>query len=1154
MPVSVISVGEQQEPVGVAPAAPSVRLIRIESAVPKQKPGVRVMGFEDPGFVDTSSGFISNLTDGGGLQGFSRNIKTAAETGALGSAARMIAGNPTTAQIEEQKRRYGMGGVSDEDLINAEANLAFEQGDDVELAEAEAKLSAIKQAESQPIGVGDIARGIKQDPGGAVAQVLLGLAGDPELLAIPLGATRAAASVAKSAGTVGRSLAGATGAAATSAAIEAPVSALIQLDKEGRISTSELARDVGIAAGISAPIGAIVGPVAARGIGRIARTKQDTGPALNSVIDADKFTMPEPRPTIDAGIDKVRSGDRKSVFVSDRSALPQEIDGLKIVQTGDGGAHVTTSENVKSIAMMEAQGRRDEILDYLQSKEEALSAGDEVVATHIDESGRVIADEVVSRGRAKEAIDTSSERFGSSGVGLRTAEDAVFTRAAQNLEEAGATAGAQFVPVKLTIGDKLSRYANDITDKTTFELLRDSGEFLTGKSITPIRRVGKRNTYFNKIADMLEPDETGKRVAKPVYHESVSMNTGKFISRLMDVLNPITRKIMFGGIPRAVEREITRGLRGIEKPQSLMADQVVKQLRGYLDDVRQFVVDSGVSAGEVKDYFPRVYNKRLISKESIGGELEKVFVKYGIDGEAANQIRLNIINNEGIFSPADTVRKVSLDDAGNVVDVKTFKAPLKGKKNPNLERGRTLDFIPDAELEPFLENDLFRVLSSYTQSAMNRAEWVKRFGVGGGKLTNLVRKGIEEGRLSGRLPKQAEIDRVYNIADALQNNYNQIKSQSFRKANNFNLSYQLIRTLPLATISSLSEIMTPFIRGNTLSYAKGLAKSIPHISRSAARMVFKGVKKADATKAIEEIGIGLDGALSQYLERLFGGVSNRATEGFFKLTGLQQWTRFNRVIANETGKAMIVGHLKNLSKGGLGKFRDNKMRRQLGLLGVPVDDGVQWIRNGAKETDDFFDTVKNGGLRFTNDVIMNPRVTNRPLWMSDPHFRFLAQLKGFQTVFNNTFLKRSARELFEEGLVNSLEEGARMAIGGALMTTVAVYGNALRERINYGPGGNPRFKKEGNFDTIFRGVERTGLFGPGQYWYDSSQANKFGSSGVQQILGPTVTQANEIVEGIENARKGKPKKLANEIVNAIPFANVHKPTRKKIVEAIAGSE
>ena len=83
-----------------------------------------------------------------------------------------------------------------------------------------------------------------------------------------------------------------------------------------------------------------------------------------------------------------------------------------------------------------------------------------------------------------------------------------------------------------------------------------------------------------------------------------------------------------------------------------------------------------------------------------------------------------------------------------------------------------------------------------------------------------------------------------------------------------------------------------------------------------------------------------------------------------------------------------------------------------------------------------------------------------------------------------------------------------------------------------------------------RALDRTGFTGILQFAIDASLAHRFGSSGVASLAGPTVSQADEILEGVgEFVEAGKTNKIRREAANAIPFANI----RKEVRDVIAGA-
>jgi len=676
---------------------------------------------------------------------------------------------------------------------------------------------------------------------------------------------------------------------------------------------------------------------------------------------------------------------------------------------------------------------------------------------------------------------------------------------------------------------------------------------VAGKSITPVVKVARKSPSLQKIVDLLYPDETGKRSIGPVFHEKASMNVGHSMVKIQDALNEVVKPFS-GRVPRKTELDIINALRGGKVTP--MINKISESLREVLDDVHSQAKKAGLDIGYIENYFPRIYKSGKLLSLKTQKAFKEVLARNGIDELDAEDIIRNIIDQDGVLNGKKSHGyQVDLEDP-NVLK-KSFwaaqakKRPLNGsgsgRKSKFTEMTRKLNRITDQELAPFLEDNLYDVLTKYVENVTHRTEWVKTFGKEGGKLNKTIGKSVTEMRqagVNGGDIKQA-IRRLYGIADALQKNYHPVHTKRWRNFNRWATTYQNFRTLSFVTIASLPEIWTPLLRAPLSANVKAIPSAIKHTTSGLIRTVYKKFPKAEATRALEEVGIGLDAAITERIAEAFGGELTKSSKLFFKAVGLDQWTRFTRVVANETGKNMIAGHLKALSKG---KRRAVKYRRELNELGVDVEAGVRWFKDGANKADPFFNEIKAGGLRFTNEVIMNPQVVNRPMWHSNPHFHTIMQLKGFQTTFGNTVVKRMARELFQRGVFNSVEAATRYAAVVGMMTYTAMLGNELRESLIYGEKGNPRFKGEKAGEKMLRAFERTGFTGAYQFGIDATLAHRFGSSGFGALLGPTASQAEEILEGIGNLKEGDPGKLRTEAAKAIPIVNRISGAREKVKE------
>ena len=687
----------------------------------------------------------------------------------------------------------------------------------------------------------------------------------------------------------------------------------------------------------------------------------------------------------------------------------------------------------------------------------------------------------------------------------------------------------------------------------------DMVNVIGGKAVTPVREMGTVSPSFQRLARIMEPDEevTGPLSKIPrethSHFERVSRETGRFMGMMQDALIGHTRAFnplgLRGAVSKDIGADIVKGLRG--GTHNGVVHGAVKSLRVMLNVIADYSRAAGVDVGHIINYFPRIYRTSVLSSEEGARQFTAVLQKHGIDAVTADEILQKILNEDGILDLSKRSVKGDIESAYYAAAGR--RTPMgditSGRKDANLESARKLKDIPDDELEPFLENDLYPVLVRYIENAVKRAEWVRSFGKDGARLNNLVRSGITEAAQSGAPVRRADVMRVYDLADAMQGAYAPIQSKPIAAVNKFVAAYQLIRTLPLATLSSLSEPFIVLLRGDLTPALRAVPATVNHIAHEVVRTINKNFPKAEATRALEDVGLGLDVALTERLTAAFGGEATKATNVFFKINLLHDFTKFNRVLANETGKNMVIGYLRELSEGATG-VRANRMTRILEELGVDATAGKAWMSKGGSRIDKFYENIRMAGLRFTDQVVMNPRAPNRPMWHSNPHYKLVSQLKGFQTVFGNTVVKRLHSELTKKDAYSTAVMTGKIATIVPLMLLTAAIGNEIREWIKYGEKGNPKFRDESPQQKLVRAVDRTGFTGVMQFGLDATLAHRFGSTGLGAVLGPTASQFEEAAfKGLGQLKEtGNTSVLQNATINAIPFANANKGARETLKE------
>ena len=726
-----------------------------------------------------------------------------------------------------------------------------------------------------------------------------------------------------------------------------------------------------------------------------------------------------------------------------------------------------------------------------------------------------------------------------------------------------------------------------------YKIKKGLGEFkdkvldlTVGKSISAIDDLAARSDTAKKIRQSLAYFDDGvisKREAQTAtIDERIFSEMGRHSEKFqkgIDTVSKTVRAPFTSVITPATNKELQLALnepiineQTVPDAKIRRAAQLIREeLDGLLDYARnaKFILDIndgqggtfkgknvGFNPGYIKGYFPTNYlYKKMRDNPNFGKEFTDMLQRNGFTEKEATEVKQSIIDNQGF--------PITLRDESIGLD------PTK-KAGP-IEKTRELKNIPAAEMAPFINTNVIDTFHRYRDAVVRRVEYAKTFGKNNEVLEQAL-KLIQAEAAEAKVPLTGgEKNRIKNLAAALQKQYKPIESGVMRKLNAALITYGYVLTLPFATISSLSEPFLILSRGG--AGVKTIIKGFTLPIRGAIRSLFPRFPRDEVDTAIANIGLGLDAAVVERQNDAFGGgqESNRFTEKFFRLNFLSQFTKFNRTLAYIAAQNLIYNNAvflaKNMNRRNIndvnelpdtGRFKIKK--DQLRELGIEPGEAVNFVnsdvfKSGNKEaiqnTEFFQDKVRIGGIRYVNEVVMHPRATQSPMWMSDPHLAFLGQLKGFQITFSNTVLKRWYNEIRKTGFYNGIANGGRLAAVGAVMTIAAALGNELREFLQFGPKGNPRLKDEDLMEQFLRAVERTGFFGPVQLLMDSARAEKYGSGPVEALMGPIVHRLVSYLEGIRDLLSdGEKEKLIRELVKSIPILGTSPQIREQLYEAL----
>jgi hypothetical protein len=650
---------------------------------------------------------------------------------------------------------------------------------------------------------------------------------------------------------------------------------------------------------------------------------------------------------------------------------------------------------------------------------------------------------------------------------------------------------------------------------------KDFADMFGRKSITYIDELGKVSPTARRLRNQIEHEEQGEVPMGPDYYENLMERRGHFVRQLKDI----------------VDEYRTPGL-GVLKPETAVSlTESMRRgshgpLRRLMNDLHDYARKSGLDLGFIENYFPRVYDKDVLADPGKAAEFVSVLQRYGgMSQDAAEDVLRTVTSGDGMVLTKDSF---SIPAAARVHG-------FKGKGVIGPEHTRTLARIPDEVLAPFLRSNVYDVLQTYINGVVKRSEYAKIFGASDEKLVASIADIRKEAKAAGYAYTQKEENRILEISDYLKGVSGRIESVPLRKAGRFISTYQVLRTMPLSVLSSLAEPLITLERGHARDILKSIPDVMSHVGHGLIHAAWKKFPKADITRAAEDVLGGMDEAFAGMLEGDFMGNLGRAvSKGFFTLNLLEPWTRLNRVMAFSTGQRMIERLLGDLSSGTSSGSRMARSLMELRELGIDEVAGMRWVKAGADRNDPFWKSVQLGAARFVNDVVMSPRVANKPLWMSNEHFALVSQLKGYNTVFGNTVLKRWLRKVTK----GSAYDRSKVASTVGLMVGVMMLSNELREYVKYGPAGNPKTKDAPWYAKVGMAADRLGLTGAFQPLVDMTYGYRFGTSGISQGMGPLASQTEQALGGAGMAMKGDPDKLRKEFINAIPLLNANFRFRK----------
>ena len=655
------------------------------------------------------------------------------------------------------------------------------------------------------------------------------------------------------------------------------------------------------------------------------------------------------------------------------------------------------------------------------------------------------------------------------------------------IEEArrlGGTAGKEPIDVTPEIDETIiNKFADDVgggeaTKEEVTEIIMDAvksgatGEEIQNKVAFKMMQVATGLTskvFFGKASGILTPltkysntaDSLQKRLSHEFgkgfdnkqekigldFSEVAARFTGDFNESYLKAVEPLAINKTNGEMTDATLATLNRAIRG-ERSGNKNIDKAASDIQKLFSTIGTQLSETNTIDKKVDNYIPRMWNRKAIEQD------QDLFKSLLIEsGQASND-------------------KEATKLVEGMLDIKNQLSGGTGGTFFSAQR-KLIDIKDDSKFADFFEQDLSKVISTYNFQAGKSLAKVKVLGVRNQRefenkwIRPIEQEMLKAGKKLGKDEKK-DILRLYQLTTS--EGLDRFGDRVQTGVDGYSLMNRLAY-LPLATLSSLTEVFINISKAGVVDTAKGFgtALNLAHKTITGdmhSEVISKhGLTSAEAWREMKKFGIALEQGADQIGNRLAGDdlvhegmqkVSNK----FFRYNLLDQWTHLVQATSFAAGKNMIEDHLKFLTVRGA-KARNHKVdvyEGRINELGIDIEKGKQWVQNGARKDDPFYEEMLGGAARYTNGVIMQPTAMSnlKPMLHSHPQTSMIFQLLGYPAAFTNTVLKGAVKDLVKSPVRNA----PKIALAGMIMTETSRWLNYVRSH-----GENEKFKTKAQIYT-----------------------------------------------------------------------------------------
>lgn len=652
-----------------------------------------------------------------------------------------------------------------------------------------------------------------------------------------------------------------------------------------------------------------------------------------------------------------------------------------------------------------------------------------------------------------------------------------------------------------------------------------------GHATSKLEGLANASPLAREFVQNFRADMTGRTASGKTLYEAGDLMAGKWRTEI----NEGTRDWDDARWEAAIESASTPG-RTKDNPDAAL-------LRKVMDDVHTTAKEKGLDdIGYIEGHFPFRLNRDAMAADPV--QFIQDITPYFKDEASAQKAYDDYLAQEVRLDNPDLApqvkRQVEQNDKGEWVIAKSAQKGAdeeraryrfaQGDVIPefgHLERTRAFAAVPQNVLNKYAveqsTKDRVHAVKDYFEGAAHRLAFTEKFGADGSKANAQVLKIIKDAQSKGRPVHKAEVDRMFDLLDAYSGTLGRIADPTLKSAQSTLGAVLTMKTLPLAALSSLTEFMTPSIRGDIGVAMGSIGPTLHQLAKDLVRPL-TNAPRTEFSQLAAEANITFEAATSVASERLganmFSKNAAKANRVFFMANGLSLLTHITRVYAAKTGDQLITRNLSALAQGlpstsAVGRKYSNQLRS----MGFDVTTQAQAKALLSPSTPSEIaaarDARKLGIKRFSDQSVLETNLSNTPLWMNEPKMGMLAMLKRYPAAFGNTILPQLARR-FSPSYAGSGTQAAASLVGSSFILGMLL-------AIGYAQDELKQAAKTGSFDgsgdtrtdtqRFMDVVNQTTMPLQGSLISDFFAAPRYGSDPVSAVAGPAVGMASDVVKG-----------------------------------------